>query len=86
MGLQGGDSFSLLLTLSRPQVEATTAGAAEAARLHAGNIYRQHAEPRGPHDSGHEHGTAVHEGPRQPNTRCRKRAGGGAGAGAAFSQ
>lgn len=70
MGLQSWNSLSLLLTPSPPQVEATTAGAAEAAGLHAGNIHWQHAEPRGPHNPGHEHRTAVHEGSRQPNTRC----------------
>lgn len=60
---------------SPPQVEAPTAGAAEAARLHAGNIHGQHAEPRRPHHPGHEHGAAVYEGPRQPNARCARRPG-----------
>lgn len=74
MGLQSQGSISLLLP---PQVEAPTAGAAEAARLHAGNIHGQHAEPCGSYHSGHEHGTAIYEGPGQPNARCGKRAGAG---------
>lgn len=66
---------------SPPQVEAPAAGAAEAARLHAGDLHGQHAEPRGPHHPGHEHRAAVHEGPWQPNARCAPRGGRGARAG-----
>lgn len=75
MDLQSRGSLSYLLPTS--QVEAPTAGAAEAARLHAGNIHGQHAESRGPYHPGHEYRAAIHEGPWQPNSRCGKGAGAG---------
>lgn len=51
------------------QMEAPAAGAAQAAIFHACGVQQQHAQPRGPHHTGHEHGPAVHEGARQPHAR-----------------
>lgn len=51
------------------QVETATPGAQQAAGLRSRGLSRQPAEPRGSHHPGHEHGSALHEGPRQQDSR-----------------
>lgn len=51
------------------QMEAAAAGAAQAAIFHACGVQQQHAQPCGPHHTGHEHRPAIHESARQPHAR-----------------
>lgn len=55
--------------LRRTQVAAAAAGASETAGVRASGLRRQHALPRRPRDSRHEHRSTVHEGARQQDSR-----------------